>query len=76
MKKTLTTCSILLVTCLNLAQANGLRFEKNMEQKVNKLIFKIHNSSTDKSKKYFEKKLKALLEKVKAKKIGIVFPRL
>ena len=76
MKKVFLTCFIITIASLNIAQAKGLQFEKNMEQKINNLIIKINNSSTNKSKKFFEKKLQRLLKKIQAKKLKIVFPRI
>ena len=75
MKKILTIL-VFITASIKVAHAESIRFERNIESKINKLIFKINDSSSEKSKKYFEKKLESLLKKVKTKKMNIIFPRI
>ena len=68
--------TLIISTAYSLDTGNAKISLREAEEKMEFFIKKLASSSTEKSKVYYQKKIQALLKKIKANKLPIETPRL
>ena len=68
--------TLIISTAYSLDTGNAKISLREAEEKMEFFIKKLASSSTEKSKIYYQKKIQALLKKIKANKLPIETPRL